>query len=146
MKPQRCLDLALVKAILGACDLPTSDLTQKALENFFVVGDGKNAEAVIGLEVMGASALLRSLAVLPASRGKGLATNLVGFIEQHAIDLGVMNLYLLTTTASRFFESQGYTPVQRSEVPEVIQTTAEFSSLCPDDAIVMTKYVGARCA
>jgi len=48
-------------------------------------------------------------------------------------------LYLLTTTAESFFQNFGYRTVERSLVPDLIQETVEFSSLCPDDATVMKK-------
>lgn len=58
--------------LLGECDLPVSDLVASQLPLFFGMRSGSGLVAVIGLEVFGPVALLRSLAVAPAAV---LATN-----------------------------------------------------------------------
>ena len=47
---------------------------------------------------------------------------------------GVTALYLLTTTATTFFQRVGYTAHDRANVPPSIAAATEFSSLCPDTA------------
>jgi len=88
----------------------------------------------VGLEIHEPDALLRSLAVERRHHSRGLGARLVRAIETEARARGVTALYLLTTTATKFFERMGYTAHDRAAVPSSIAATTEFSSLCPDTA------------
>jgi len=94
---------------------------------------------VVGLELLGATALLRSLAVDAGARGAGSGTALVEAAEGHAIREGVETVYLLTTTADRFFERLGYVRVAREKAPPEIRRSREFSELCSEAAVLMMK-------
>jgi len=50
-------------------------------------------------------------------------------------------IYLLTTTAERFFERLGYARVLRDAAPVAIQRTQEFSALCPSNSAFMVQAV-----
>jgi len=52
---------------------------------------------------------------------------------------GLRALYLLTTTAERYFPSFGFTTVPRAEVPEQVKATEQFRESCPASATVMAK-------
>ena len=88
--------------------------------------------------------MLRSLAVAETARGCGCGKALVQGIEATARSRGVANLYLLTNTAETFFARLGYRTIARADAPEAIRTTEEFSSLCPDSAVVMVKTLGGN--
>lgn len=130
---------AATKALLARCDLPTEDLDGLSFEHFLGLGSADAPSGVVGLEVFGSVALLRSLAVAPEARGLGHGKTLVDAIEGYARGLGVTELYLLTTTARPFFESLGYAPADRSAAPEPIRATREFSSICPGSAAFLVK-------
>jgi amino-acid N-acetyltransferase len=49
----------------------------------------------------------------------------------------------LTETAENFFRGLGYEAIDRRYVPEEIQQSAEFRSLCPASAVCMTKSLSA---
>jgi N-acetylglutamate synthase-like GNAT family acetyltransferase len=51
-------------------------------------------------------------------------------------------LYLLTTTAERYFPSFGFHPIRREQVPAGIRETEEFRSACPASAVVMERNLG----
>lgn len=129
-----------VHQCLAAAELPTDDVTSAMLSDFFglMSADGTLA-GVVGLEVHADAALLRSLAVDSAARGGGLGRQLVDIAERHARSRGVRRLYLLTTTAARFFERLGYAQTDREGVPQAIAGTAQFAGLCPDAAICMVR-------
>jgi amino-acid N-acetyltransferase len=131
------LNLALpaVKRLLEEAELPASDLTDAHLRHFFAHGD----DGVIGLELYPPVALLRSLAVAPAAQGRGIGTALVQKAERHARSQGVTEIYLLTTTAARFFARAGYELIERGAAPQAIRDTQEFSSLCPASSALMRK-------
>lgn len=128
-----------VRELLAACDLPTADLESRHFESFLGCGTAANPQGIVGLEIFGAVALLRSLAVAEEARGFGCGTALVAAAEHYAKEQGVRELYLLTTTAERFFARLGYTRADRNTAPEHIKRTQEFSGLCPESAAFMAK-------
>jgi amino-acid N-acetyltransferase len=131
-----------VKDLLAACKLPSSDLEPAHFEHFFGCGLEAEPKGVVGVELHGTLGLLRSLAVDESTRGRGCGKRLVREAEEHAYANGVQSLYLLTTTATDFFQSQGYLKIERASVPDVIQRTPEFCSLCPSSSTVMVKRLG----
>ena len=128
-----------VTRILGEAGLPCSDLTAAHLEHFFGCGSIGAPDGIIGLELYESVALLRSLAVSSKCRGRGCGTALVAQAELFAQSRGAREIYLLTTTAQRFFERLGYARVPREAAPVAIQRTQEFSTLCPSGSACMVK-------
>ena len=132
-----------VRQLLAKCELPDKDITASHLQHFLVVRHETNLAGVIGLELFGQCALLRSLAVKANVRGQGIATRLVEKVEKYARSHELESLYLLTTTAEGFFEKQGYCTTDRNNVPTVLKDTAEFKTICPSTAICMVKSLKA---
>ena len=126
-------------ALLEAQGLPVSDITDERLEHFFFVGPVGSPRGLVGLELYGADALLRSLVVGESARGSGLGSTLVKHAEQYAAANSVRSLYLLTTTAETFFRRLGYERIDRSQAPPSIKATPEFASLCPASSAFMLK-------
>ncbi len=137
-------NLSEVIALLAECELPVSDISPSGPARFFGIRAEGRLAAVIGLEPLGKIALLRSLAVAPAQRHRGLGRELVAHAEFAAAALGIRTLYLLTTTAADFFEKLGYAHTPRHSAPAEIQTTAQFAGLCPASATVLSKVIAAR--
>lgn len=136
-------DLSAVESLLTASDLPTDGVR----DNFsgFVVADDNGAIAgAIGLEKYGSVALLRSAVVAPDHRGTGVGRKLVEQLLERAEEAGVDELYLLTTTADKYFPRFGFTRTTRATVPEAVKASAEFRGACPDTAIVMTRPLGEK--
>jgi amino-acid N-acetyltransferase len=128
-----------VVALLEAEGLPVSDLNETHLEHFFFTGSDGAPSALVGLEIYGEAALLRSLVVSAATRTQGLGSALVLHAEQYAAAHQVRALYLLTTTAEPYFKHRGYRRIVRSQAPPSIQSTREFASLCPSSSAFMIK-------
>jgi amino-acid N-acetyltransferase len=126
-------------ALLEGAGLPSGDLTPAHLEHFFYCGAEAAPTGMVGVELYGADALLRSLVVSQGARRKGLATALLEHVEDYARAQGVRVMYLLTSTAESFFEQQGYQRISRTEVAPAIQATREFQDLCPQSSTLMTK-------
>jgi amino-acid N-acetyltransferase len=126
-------------ALLQSQGLPISDITDEHMEHFFFVGSDGSPTGLIGLELYGSDALLRSLVVGQNARGKGLGSILVEQAEQHAAAEGIRSIYLLTTTAESFFKRLGYERIDRSQAPPSIRGTREFASLCPASSAFMMK-------
>ena len=91
------------------------------------------------LEIYPDGALLRSVAVAPELQGHGLGRELTEAAIRLARDLHVPAIYLLTTTAERYFPKFGFERIQRADVPPTVQTSIEFASACPSSATVMRK-------
>ena len=136
-------DLSAVESLLTASDLPTDGVR----DNFsgFVVADDNGAIAgAIGLEKYGSVALLRSAVVAPDHRGTGVGRKLVEQLLERAEEAGVDELYLLTTTAEKYFPRFGFTRTTRATVPDAVKASAEFRGACPDTAVVMTRPLGEK--
>jgi len=133
--------LFAVKQLLSESGLPIEDITAQHLHHFFGCGSGPELEGVIGLELFGEAALLRSLAVTASRRDSGLGSRLVAHAEGHAQEQGVQSLFLLTTTAEKFFLRRGYSRIPRDEAPAAIKSTSEFSGICPVSSAFMVKYL-----
>jgi amino-acid N-acetyltransferase len=127
------------RGLLAAANLPTSDLTDEQLTTFFYCGPATAPSALIGLEIYGPDALLRSLVVDPSLRSAGLGSALVGHVEAHAAKHDAGTLYLLTTTAEAFFARRGYHRIDRTVAPAAIRSTREFAGLCPASSAFMFK-------
>ncbi|MBM9501634.1 GNAT family N-acetyltransferase [Leptospira sp. 201903071] len=119
--------------------LPVEDLKNQDLNRFIGFGNESELKAVIGLELHGKFALLRSLAVVDGFQKKGLGTQLVRKIEDQARRLPIETLFLLTTTAKEFFLKLGYLETERDSLPEEIKRTEEFVSLCPASSSILKK-------
>jgi len=128
-----------VVALLEAEGLPASDLSETHLEHFFFTGSDGAPSALVGLEIYGETALLRSLVVISEARTQGLGSALVLHAEEYAAAHQVRALYLLTTTAEPYFEHRGYRRINRSQAPPSIQSMREFASLCPSSSAFMIK-------
>ncbi len=128
-----------VVALLQAQGLPVADITEEHLEHFFFAGPDGSPTGLVGLELHGPNALLRSLAVGDNARRKGLGSTLVEHAEQYAISKNVRSIYLLTTTAETFFKRLGYGRIDRSQAPLSIERSTEFAGLCPASSAFMVK-------
>jgi|SRR6476661_1147406 len=136
LRPAVGADLAGVEQLLTASALPVVGVAE-SLDSFIVAESQGRVVGVVGLELCGAHALLRSTAVAPEWRDHGLGRRLVERIIAEAESRGLRALYLLTTTAERYFPSFGFVRTTRDAVPAPVQRTEEFQSACPASACVM---------
>ena len=142
IRKARAGDLASIERLLVENGLPTTGVAE-ALGGFLVAEHGGAVVGVVGVEEVGGYGLLRSTAVSGEWRSRGLGRQLVERAIAQSEARGVKALYLLTTTAERYFPSFGFTVVERADVPDPLRTTGEFSAACPDSATVMARELGA---
>ena len=131
-------DASHIHALLERSGLPTSDL-EVSQAQFIVLCEGARIVGAGALQRFGSIALLRSVAVEPDLRGSGLGRVIVQELERRARASDVAQLVLFTQTAKRFFEHQGYRAIDRHKVPQPLQGSEEFRSLCPASATCMVK-------
>ena len=103
--------------------------------------DGDQLIGTAALEIYADGALLRSVAVKPRQQGRQLGHQLTDAALQLAANQGAHTVFLLTTTAERFFPKFGFEQIAREQVPASVRGSVEFQSACPASAIVMRKQV-----
>lgn len=138
LRPAGLKDLPRVEKLLTDSKLPL-DGVKESLQDFVVAEAGGDIVGVAGLEVCCDDALLRSVAVRPEWRSKGVGRALVHRAIAEAESRGLRALYLLTTTAEHYFPSFGFTKVDRAAIPEPVRATKEFTQACPASAIAMAR-------
>ena len=135
-------DHAAIAMLLRANDLPLDGVPPSGAD-FLVAEQDGGIVGVVGLERFGTHALLRSAAVDAAVRGTGLGARLVAGVLDLAAQRGVEELWLLTTTAERWFPRFGFAVAARADVPPAVQASPEFQGACPSTATVM-RLAGTR--
>ena len=133
-------ELPDILALLDECELPREGLAAH-LPTTLVARNGNEIVGCSALELYEESALLRSVAVKPSYRSRGVGRRLIEATLDLATHHKISNIYLLTEGANLFFSKLGFEPISRSNVPEKVQRSVEFTTLCPDTATVMTKIL-----
>ena len=133
-------DLPEIRALLERLHLPLAGVDEH-LPTMLVAREGEQIVGTAALELYADGALLRSVAVEPHLQGRQLGHQLTDAALQLASNRGVTIVFLLTTTAERFFPKFGFEPIGREQVPPSVRESVEFQSACPASAIVMRKQL-----
>lgn len=136
-KPAR----TVAASLLEAAGLPASDLTDAHMEHFFYCGPAMAPSGLVGLELSGPDALLRSLVVAADRRSAGLGSALVDHAESYARACGARSIFLPTTTAEAFFSRRGYVAAARESAPAAIRATCELADICPASSAFLVKQL-----
>jgi amino-acid N-acetyltransferase len=131
-------DIDEVHALLAGHHLPLDGLSDH-VATLLVARQGGRIVGSAALEIYGDGALLRSVAVAPSAQGQGLGHDLTEAAVRMAQEKQLPAVYLLTTTADRFFPKLGFERIDRRDVPASVQASVEFTSACPSSAVVMRK-------
>jgi amino-acid N-acetyltransferase len=129
-------DLEPVKRLVRRSDLPLEGLDELVATLIVARQHG----AVVGcaaLELFGLAALLRSVAVDEAARGHGVGIAVTEAALASAGSHGCQRIYLLTESAEHFFSRFGFRRISRWDVEAAVQQSLEFTTLCPESAVVM---------
>ena len=127
-------------ALIEQAGLPSEDLGNANVLLFGVI-ESNLLTGVIGLEALDNVGLMRSLVVEPGFRGQAFAQRLCEAVFRHAADRSMDALYLLTTDAADYFRRFDFEEIPRTEVPDCVRNSAQFSALCPAEAVVMQRTV-----
>jgi amino-acid N-acetyltransferase len=138
IEPARPHDGPAVIDLLTASALPSEGALDH-LDTAVVARRDGRVVAFAALEVYEDGALLRSVAVADGERGTGVGRAVVDAALDLAARLGAAPVFLLTTTAERYFPRFGFTTVPRTEVPPGVLQSVEFRSLCPASSTVMRR-------
>jgi len=134
-------DLPQIRALLERLHLPLAGVDDH-LSTLLVAREDGKIVGTAGLELYADGALLRSVAVEPRRQGEQLGHQLTDAALRLAANHGVGVVFLLTTTAERFFPKFGFEQIGRDLVPPSVRQSVEFQSACPASAIVMRKELG----
>ena len=133
-------DLDAIQRLLVAALLPSGDVGGPN-QRFIVARQNGRVVGCAGLETFGEDGQLRSMAVHWTSRNAGLGTRLHGRLLFEALQAGVRNLYVVTTTAADFFARQGYRKIQPADVPPGVVESEEYATFVPGGGVVMARPV-----
>jgi amino-acid N-acetyltransferase len=138
IEPATDRDLPEIHSLLERLHLPLAGVDDH-LATMLVAKEGKQIVGTAALELYGDDALLRSVAVEPNRQGRQLGHQLTDAALRLATALGARRVFLLTTTAERFFPKFGFLQTARDDVPASVRESVEFQSACPATAVVMWK-------
>lgn len=130
-------ELEALSDFLRINELPAEDLS---LTNSLYLTYYDSSDELVGsggLEFYGDKALLRSLAVSQMMRSQSLGKKIVEDLIEQVKSQDIKEIYLLTLTAYYFFLKLGFHEVNREDTPAEIQSSTEFSRVCPTSARVM---------
>jgi len=127
-----------IKKLLDDNNLPTTDIYQDNIQLFIGLIDDK-IMSVIGLEKYKNVGLLRSLAVTDLFKNQQVGSRLIRHIVDLCASEHIDKIYLLTTTAEKYFVKFGFTKIERIEAPDILKQTREFKDICPVSAVLMYK-------
>ncbi len=142
LRPAGPADHAAVTALLERSGLPLAGV-RSGLEGFVVAEREGRIVGTAAVEAYGDVGLLRSVAVDAELRSAGLGAALVERVLDAARATGVHDVFLLTTTAERYFPRHGFVVASRDDVPAALHASAEVRGACPASATVMRRRLDA---
>ncbi len=129
IRPASAADLATVSRLLTEASLPTAGMAEH-FGSFLVAESDGVIIGSMGLELYGATALLRSAVVHPSWRNSGVGSMLYSALITKAKQQGVRELFLLTNTATKYFAKKGFITIDQRSVTGPITQSAEFTGAC----------------
>jgi amino-acid N-acetyltransferase len=135
MQKSNLREMQVIQSLLEANNLPVSDLNDDI--TFFVEKANDSIIATGGIESAGNDAIIRSIAVDDAYKGKGFGSKITRQLLNYAKETGMKDIYLLTTTAENYFPRYGFKKIDRQEVPMDVKNSSQYKDVCPDSAVVM---------
>ena len=124
--------------LLAENGLVTEDL-ESAPAQFWMLEQDAEILAAGGIERAGSERLIRSLVVAENARNSGVGASILLRLEEIVRADTIDRVWILTTTAERFFAGRGYSLSDLRDAPPEIRATEQASSLCGADAILMVK-------
>jgi N-acetylglutamate synthase-like GNAT family acetyltransferase len=137
LRPATELDWRAVASLLDENQLPLEG-AHAHLSDFLVATTDGAIVGCAGAEVYRDLALLRSVAVAPIMKGKGIGKSLVGRLLNDAKRREIARIYLLTLHAEQYFARFGFLRQPMEQAPAPLNASAEFQGACPANAVLMS--------
>lgn len=122
-------DIAQIKELLRVTHLPT--VGAKKAADCFLIADNGQVIGILGVLYEGEKALLRSFAVSPLYRCKGIGGLLLTAMLQELKTQNIQEVYLLTETAADYFKRIGFGEIARKAMPENLLKESGLDQACP---------------
>ena len=136
VRPAKKEELEGLTNLLDRLELPQAGVREH-FSNFLVAESEGRVLGAVGLEIYDKVALLRSLAVDPNEQGSGIGACLVEAVLSKAETARLEAVYLLTTTADRYFPRFGFETIGRDQMDPRLAASEELRGACPRSAICM---------
>lgn len=136
-------DLPAILALLDENQLPKDGLADH-IGSTLIASMGGALAGSAALELYGSYALLRSVSIRPQVQRHGVGQRLIRAALALAEQRGAVQVFLLTETAATYFPRFGFAPISRSDVPATVQQSVEFTTACPQSALVMSLHLAAQ--
>ncbi len=130
-------DLPAVSQLLAEARLVPITPDDQFGPQYILALAGDKVIGVAGIEVYGSEGLLRSVCLVPQYRSLRLGAALVENRIQWARGQGLSALYLLTTTASKYWPRFGFVTIERNNAPASIAQSHERDGACPAESTAM---------
>lgn len=117
-------DLELVRRILTGTGMIAEGLEWPPA-CYLVAYFGSDPVGVVGIEPSLDAALIRSVYVIDAMRGRGIGAELVAAARKAAHTRGARSLYLFSTDAGGFFKRFGFVEVPVAQLVAALSTAPE---------------------
>jgi len=131
--PLRDTDAQTATALLAASGLPLAGWSEPNVDRWGAHEDGRLV-GIVALEAHGRHGLVRSLAVAPEARGRGLATALVAHALAEGGRRGLETMTAVTETIPDLIVRWGFRELPRSELPDALRASPELQDACPASA------------
>jgi amino-acid N-acetyltransferase len=131
-------DVLGIKGLLIEVGLPIIGVDE-AFDNFRVVRHEGQIIACGGLEKYGIAALMRSVAVVEAYRGKGIGERVVNNLFRLARSLDAWEVVLFTLDAESYFKDFGFETVGWGALTEEFEDSWVLEHHECDGAVVMLR-------
>ena len=118
-------DLPQIRALLYDAGLAAD--VDHLVPCFLVARENGRVVACASLEEYEGAGLLRSVAVDPSHRNRGLARSLVTALIERAHSRGLATVYLLTDTAADYFARHGFRTITRDQVRPAVLASEQLS-------------------
>ncbi|MDX2086989.1 MAG: hypothetical protein SFX73_04015 [Kofleriaceae bacterium] len=119
-------------ALREANGLPTDDVADATIQLLGAFDNG----ALLGMRTPRPPAVPRRRST---RRKRGVGRVLGERISELALEHRLEGLWLLTTSATSYFERLAFVVADRDTTPSGIKATAQYSTLCPSTAVVMRR-------
>jgi len=129
-------DWPQISALLVQCRLRTEDLFA-SVESFQVALSDGRIVGCAAAEQHGTSIVIRSVAVDPDYRDRGIASQLTDALLMHARGTEVRHALLVSASAPAYFARWGFSHIPFDEAPAEVRGSAEFRNAAHGSALCM---------
>lgn len=135
-------DPAGLVGLLSTAGLPIEDVAEPGRVFLRYATEGGEFVGIGGLEPLGAAVLLRSIAVVPEHRGRGMGGAITADLMERGRMQGAADAFAFTTGERTFLAALGFRRVERTEAPAAVLSTRQATGLCAASAVLWRKETG----